>query len=197
MKKLILAACLMVSAVFASFGAVQANNLGIGPNSSPMWSFTFTSDGSWGLEFGSYTMNYRSITSFGYYFIDDPTTWYSGTLTGNNSIYFSNLGISFADANTGFLGDFKTGDTIGIWIITNKSGINGTYTSTDTGIHAGWIGSLTQFSNFNFNMGENGYHWIEMENPNPPGAPLPGVMAALAISGCVSLGRKIRNKIKK
>jgi len=201
MNKTIITICLMAGAVFASFAGVQYNNLGLGSNGYGMGcTFTFTSDGSYGLLFGSDTDYFHpgaGVTAFGYYFLDDPANWISGTLSGNTSDYFSghpelSMGTTI-DTNTGLLGNFNAGDTIGIWI--QVGGL--ITTSTDTGL--GYAYCI-------YNHGIEGdkilalgpslfFQFAEMNTP--AGVPLPGVMIELAIGGCVFLGRKLSHKINK
>jgi len=201
MKKLILATCLMVNAVFASFAGVIINDLG--PATHGGWfSFTFDSDGSYGIEFGIYTTQPFEIGSFGYYYLDNPhwDNWIYGTFTGDTSDYFStvgsnSVGYTVADYNTtGYLGDFKAGDTIAIWI--QFDGIN-TATSSDIGFVLSNPGGLAIYDEvLHVPLREVYFHLVDL-TPASSGAPLPGVLAALAIGGCAFLGRKFRKSIKK
>ena len=190
MKKLILAASLIVGAAFASFAGVQINTAA----GSDELSFTFTADGSYGLFWGWNPYNSPfDVSAFGYYYLSDPTTLISGTFTGNNGDYFNSLGGGYShlvDIETGYLGSFNIGDTIGLWA---KFEIEGAiYTTTQTGLSfpnmiyadASFVSFQSRFLQFT-------------EMPNPNGEPLPGVLAALAIGGCAFLGRKIRKSIKK
>jgi len=204
MKKLILAASLMAGAAFASFAGVQVNYLKDGPHGDYEISFTFTSDGSYGLEFGGWDMGNEFINwvyepaAFGYYYTNEQGelvgSFISGTLTGNNSNYFNTVE-HILDVNTGFLGDFKAGDTIGIWVQMNGGDF---YTTTDSKgqgqsmytlvFDAGTV--ITDFAFLN-----TAFRFVDLTPPN--GEPLPGVLAALAIGGCAFLGRKFRNNMKK
>jgi len=194
MKKLILAASLMVSAVFASFAGIIINY-----NIDPPWpyaSFTFDSDGEYGLLFGDvYASN------FGYFFIDDPGTLIAGTLTGNTSDYFSsndihgNGGISLADTNTGYLGEFKAGDTICIYIDLGGFYYNNSYILDTTGAVM-WADPGDGRTVIMWIAPDFHYQIVELGSPIS-GEPLPGVIAALAIGGCAFLSRKVRKSIKK
>jgi len=198
MKKLILAICLIVGASFASFAGIQMYNPGFMHDGT---GFTFDSDGSYGLLFGLVLERpFDTPIAFGYYHLSDPTTFYSGSFTGNDSDYFSSIvglpGCTFVDINTGYLGEFKSGDIIGIWI---QDGNGTIYTSLDTGREdVVFMGTSHWNGLYNFfDLGSSApcyLHGIEMAPP--VGEPLPGVMAALAIGGCAFLGRKIRKSIK-
>jgi len=193
MKKLILAASLMVGTAFASFAAVQHN---VNDGYPIEVSFTFTSDGSYGILFGLDPMNIAASPpqAFGYYFIDNPTEWFSGIFTGNNSDYYSNnvsnFGTSFVDIETGYLGEFKAGDTIGLWVQDRWGMI---WTSTD--IEEGYFNGVYRMHGA-FTVGAQSYSEFAEMAP-PVGEPLPGVIAALAIGGCAFLGKKLRKSIKK
>ena len=95
MKKLIVATCLIVGAAFASFAGVIYNDLGlVSGDYLKFVSFTFTSDGSYGLEFGTRDggfQAYPSVSAFGYYYINGPEAGVlkDGILLGNNSDYFN------------------------------------------------------------------------------------------------------------
>jgi len=194
MKKLMLAVCVMLSVVSVSYGGVKYNFTGkINMPPFAMY-FTIESDGEYGLVFGSRTDSLSSsdIQAFGYYFTDDPTTLISGTLTGNNSDYFNSLGNVagtglLIDTNTGYLGEFKAGDTIAIWI---QGSIDG-YIRTNTFTWDMKDGVFTCLSGWGYY-----FQFVELGAPSS-GEPLPGVMAALTIGGCAFLGKKIRKSTKK
>ena len=196
MKKLILTASLMVSAVFASFGAVQVNDHGIINVFEHSTSFTFTSDGSYGIAFGN-NFALGPMLAFGYYYTSGPNAGVlqTGTFTGNTSNYFSSNGWG-TDYNTAYLGDFKAGDTIGIWIAVANS--TGTFTSTEIGAGYAGLGSASLSTFFGFGAPGYRFQFIDgVTNPNPVGEPLPGVMAALALGGAAFIGRKLKNRVKK
>jgi len=195
MKKLILAASLMVGAAFASFAEVQMNQDWQG-GGYVLVTYTFTTNGSYGILLGNRPGDYftmADMTDFGYYFIDDPDTLISGTIIEHNSEYLSTFTYAedrFENLTTGYLGDFQAGDTIGIYI--KSAGYLRTSTTGEGGCcftpfpHF-WIGGSSGFIDF---------HVFELTS-SPNGEPLPGVLAVLAIGGCAFLGRKFRNRIKK
>ena len=201
MKKLILTACLMVSAVCASFGGIQYNTEQYDESYPHLlsYSFTFTSDGSYGFLFGS-DWEYHGLEAFGYYYISDPANRIDGVLTGNNSDYFSSLDTQpdtgeIADVNTGYLGNFNAGDTIGLWF----QFMGYVYTSTDTGDEEVIYFSMKIWELEIFTMGSgfcNAFYFKFVEASPPVGEPLPGVMAALAIGGCAFIGKNLRNRVK-
>jgi len=209
MKKLILAATLIVGAAFASFaavvydynpGAVTINDLGAtGEGSLTLYTFTFDTAGKYDLIFGDCEWNSaRYPDAFGYYFVDgrDGFQLHAGIYGGNYSDYWSNSGLNASfpvdvtDSMTGFLGFFEAGDTIGIWI--NHNGY--TITSTDLGPNSTFNGLLSISTGEGF-YSNNNNNWFTFNEVS--GSPLPGVWAALAIGGCAFLGRKIRKSIKK
>ena len=206
MNKLILTACLMVSAAFASFGGIYWDNgwktdegvtiNDLGANCD--LSYTFDNAGSFYLAFGVHQANISSsaIFAFGYYFIDDPATLYSGTLIGNTSDYYSSrAGGWYVDLNTGYLGDFNAGDTIGIWIQETAGGAIKTTTGLPPLGGNEARGTLMSDGSTHVHLSSIMFHFVEI---NPPvGEPLPGVLAALAIGGVAFISRKIRNKMKK
>jgi len=199
MKKLILATCLMVGATFASF-AYEYKPAAITYNNPTQfeWTFTFDADGSYDLLLGDRLgLPPVEINALGYYFFDDPANRISIDFAGNKSDYFSTIGSSetyynLIDINTAHLGEFKAGDTIGIWI--QKS--NGDIWTSSLPIRDFYGGELLPDGVFRFES-ENIFFQFNDVTPASSGAPLPGVWAALAIGGCAFLGRKIRNKIKK
>ena len=215
MKKVLLAVCLMGNAAFASFADVQINfgwATGAFGHESMALSFTFTSDGSYGIAFGErfdadewrQWDSVPTIDAFGYYFLSDPTTLIAASFTGNNSDYFASV-YDFeylVDTDTGFLGNFNAGDTIGVWALMDGM----IETSTDIGLGISpyfvtlidWV-SWPEVNPGYFGLGNSmmGPYMQVIEMANPSGQPLPGVIAALAIGGCAFLGRKLRNRVKK
>ena len=188
MKKLIVAATLMVGAAFASFAAVQYDyNPGAvtyntsGSGIETQVSFTFDAAGKYDLIFGYATSGETLIPlAFGYYFIDGPDAGklVSGQIGGNYSDHF-NSWFGQIDINTGYLGTFNAGDTIGLWVQYGPM----LYKSTDIPVPIGADDSGIIF------CGNTYFAFNEVS-----GSPLPGVWAALAIGGCAFLGRKIRGR---
>jgi len=140
----------------------------------------------------------QNLNAFGYYYMSDPTTFYSGTVTGNNSDYFDSLGMIvtgnvIVDSNTGYLGEFKAGDTIGLWLK-----VDGTiFTTTETSVPATSGGGMVLRENSVLAAGGLMFCFQLSETTAPICEPLPGVIAALAIGGTAFLGRKFRKSIKK
>jgi len=223
MKKLLLAASLMASAVFSSFAGVVVNeNPWHGGNA---FTFTFTESGDYGLQFFWESITTPSeIHAFGYYFVDNPTNLIAGSFTSDTHSYYNEINngivlggnVATVDANIGNLGSFKAGDTIGLWILTSRDfyGDNIFMTSSDTGLAAHtYTLCCVEAGDYTF---ENGY---PIGNPqdsyafyqahfyydrtfirfvqNPHGEPLPGVLAALAIGGAIVAGKRMKSKIRK
>ena len=200
MKKLIFTTCLIVSAAFASFAGIQYNE----PADiySPT-TFTITSDGTYGLFLGKFSGYPFGANEVGFVYMNDPTNLIAGTLLGNDSDFFNTHPSSmWKDENTVLLGEFKAGDTIGIWIKNSVGTILSTAEYGEVDFYRtlwlphqdlAWTPEGTPFV---FSMGTP-FAFLLVEMNAPAGEPLPGVMAALAIGGCAFLGRKIRGRAKR
>ena len=168
MKKLLLLSLLF--AAVSSFAAFQYN-----PKANHSGTFTFTSD-------SSMTIYVREGSSFqGAGFFD--------LLTGELV-----QGTPMADGGL-FLGEFKAGDTIGVW----ASNGNGAYTSIEN-----WGGGEFIGINYNENTGYYVLSWntpdgtgsfeFSLSDQRPSGQPLPGVVATLLFGGA---GAALLNRKRK
>ena len=181
MKKTVLAVCLMAGTTLASFGAVQCNFLDPWMEGYDQSYYTFDANGAVNFSFEN-SIAKDTIIKFGYYFLDNPEQLFAGDLA------------------TGYLGDFKVGDAIGIWIENDGSSWNitpGIYTTTYTGMDGQYFeGSGSGLIAVRTGNMRLGLMFSLSQTDAPVGEPLPGVIAALAIGGCAFFGRKLRNKMK-
>jgi len=184
MKKIITTICLIVGTALVSFGGVQLYSA----YGSDKWHFWFDSDGGYGINFFAdyYPLEITAaISAFGWYDFNNPTELFAGTFTG---------------PGLGYFGEFKAGDAIGVWIQTDGSlgEVPGIYTFNPIGlgnyIGSGVGGVCMIFYDHDFSKDIN---FLVIDMNAPPGQPLPGVMAALAIGGCIFLGRKLKNRVKR
>jgi len=177
MKKLILTTCLMVGAAFASFGGVIVHSGG----DAAEWHFSFSSHAVYGIEFSAPWPG-----DYGWYDFNNPGELQSGYATS---------------ISTGYLGEFKAGDAIGMWFkVYNGTGYE-IYTFAPTDIW-NFIGAGVSGGGFCevFFPPSSYFDYVSfriVELAPLSGQPLPGVMAALAIGGCIFLGRKLKNRVKR
>jgi len=211
MNKLILTACLMVSAFFASFGAVQFNELDDG-----MMTFTFVTAGYY--EISTLESLGCPVDEFGYYMVESATdstpTGKAGKAGGGGGSAGGSGGEGDSEEPVGSLGYFNAGDTIGLWFKSGNSIATTSYNSagfaaveTALGYDEGTIAftvtpfetgpdqfSVSPFGTYEFNSQDDfGQSFAGAAS----GQPLPGVIAALAIGGTIFISRKLKIQIKK
>lgn len=190
MKKFTLTLLALLGGVSA-FAAFQYTQVGTGENSYPLGTFHFTSDQYWRITvsgqpgFGSVA----GITDMGYYNV-------------NNKVLVS------AGGNKDLLGNFKSGDEIGLWL---RDGNGNLFTSSDIGIGTAsgavfdggrgiQIFYTNEFGNandaYNFQITSMAGASSDLASPAPSGQPLPGVIATLLLGGGAAAAAAVRKRRK-
>ena len=182
MRKFLFTSLLL--AAWSSFGAFQYEVNNMGPN------LKMTSDTALSVDF---IKGGGLVQSFGYYTFNSGDIPYYVMGMKLNEVNFGT-----GDLATGYLGDFKAGEQIGLWVKT---------TTGETLVsNFFWNRNLVQQSQYvpgtdhNIGFGDNFFdvHWTQPDYLNnitigvgerapapPTGQPLPGVWATLLIGGGV------------
>jgi len=153
------------------------------------------------------TMTYNPIGFFTFDGNAEVNIAYSGSILEIGWYDHNNPTVMHSSVSSTTLGFFSSTDVISIWVKCLDNASNELiFTSTATGIPGTTLAGTLFLDNLDLfyiggpmlNGGEFYSYSMSAKNwsgNGPVGEPLPGVLAALAIGGCVIAGKKIRSKM--